>query len=325
MTHTTDAPRKQWLLRLLIATLAVAPLVAGAQQTRWETNFTKTPEGKWTGTRLPDGQPDVQGHWSNTVGNHNNWTDPQGGIPGDVTRAGGGGAAAIGSEKPKPRSERAPSRVSDPPDGEVPFQPWARAKQKEFLDNFFNPVRPEYIEPLARCAPAGPTKSFIWHGYEIRQFPGYVVFLFGSGSRVIHLDGKAHLPQNVKLWNGDSRGHWEGNTLVVDVTNNNSKARLARTGEFASENVHIQERFSFDNNGERYTYDAVYTDPTVYTRPWTVTIPARRITDKSPQDGWANETFLAKHAGKEPIIEDYERTCVENNGPHGEVALAPAG
>ena len=106
-----------------------------------------------------------------------------------------------------------------------------------------NPIKPEYVEPFARCAPGGPTKSFEWHGYEIRQFPGYVVFLFDSGNRVIYLDGRPHLPENLKLWNGDSRGHWEGNTLVVDTTNNNSKWRFGRSGEFVSENATVVERF----------------------------------------------------------------------------------
>ena len=70
------------------------------------------------------------------------------------------------------RAKRArPSRVSDPVDGQVPFQPWARAVQQEFLANFHNPTKPEYIEPLARCAPAGVPKSFTWHGFEIRQYP----------------------------------------------------------------------------------------------------------------------------------------------------------
>ena len=72
------------------------------------------------------------------------------------------------------RAERAPSRVSDPPDGQLPFQPWARARAEEFAAHLDDPSRPEYVEPLARCAPGGPTKSFMWHGYEIRQFPGYV-------------------------------------------------------------------------------------------------------------------------------------------------------
>ena len=187
--------------------------------------------------------------------------------------------------------------MSDPPSGEVPFQPWARSKAAEFAAHLSNPMRPEYVEPLARCAPAGPTKSFMWHGYEIRQYPGYVVFLFDSGTRVIHLGDSPHLPASIKLWNGDSRGHWEGNTLVVDVANNNSKARLARTGEFASEHVRIQERYIFDAGGERFTYKAVYTDPTVFTRPFTVTIPNRRITAATPQDGWNNVTFRANHPG----------------------------
>jgi hypothetical protein len=286
--------------------LAFVPVVAAAQRQQQfrETTVVKIEAGAWTGLRLPDGQPDVEGHWSNTIGNHNNLTNPQG--------AGGRGGG---------RAERAPSRVSDPPDGQVPFQPWARAKQEEFSAHLENPIKPEYVEPLARCAPGGPTKSFMWHGYEIRQYPGYVLFLFDSGTRVIHLDGKPHLPDSIKLWNADSRGRWEGNTLVVDVTNNNSKARFARTGEFASEHATVAERYIFDNGGERFTYEAVYTDPTVFTRPWTITIPNRRVTEKTPPDDWNNLTFMAKHPGKDPIIEAYERICVEGNADHGQVAI----
>jgi len=304
-----------WVLWLTAVMLALAPSAARAQgqQGFRERGVVKTPAGEWTGPRLPDGQPDVQGHWSNTIGNHNNFTDPQGGGPDEGERR-----RPLG-----PRGERAPSRVSDPVKLLWFLQPWARAKAQEFSEHLSNPTRPEYVEPLARCAPAGPTKSFMWHGYEIRQYPGSVLFLFDSGTRVIHLDGSPHLPEKISLWNGDSRGHWEGNTLVVDVTNNNSKARLARTGEFASEHVRIQERYTFDPKGERFTYEAVYTDPTVFTRPFTVTIPNRRITADTPQDGWNNITFPANHPGGERLIEAWERVCVENNGPHGEVAAAP--
>lgn len=301
--------------------LAILPVLAAAQQAAprapqsrgifIEKSFPAIASGKWTGPRLADGQPDIEGHWSNTVGNHNNWTDPQGGIPGDPQAR---------NRRLGPREERAPSRVSDPADGQVPFQPWARAKQEDFLAHFFNPVEPRYVEPLARCAPAGVPKSFTWHGYEIRQFPGYVVFLFNSGTRVIHLDGKPHLPASIKLWNADSRGHWEGNTLVVDVTNNNGKALFGRTGEFASENVHIEERYIFDNAGKRYNYVARITDPTVYTRPWTATIPAVRYTEKDAPDGWHFETTLANHPGGKVIAERDERICTENNGGFGNVA-----
>ena len=301
---------------LIAGTQSYAQQPPAAAAIQRETSVPKIESGRWTGRRLPDGQPDVQGHWSNTIANHNNWTDPQAGVPGDPARSG----------PPKsPRSERAPSRVSDPADGQLPFQPWARALQQEFLQHFHNPIKEQYIEPLARCAPAGVPKSFTWHGYEIRQYPGYVVFLFNSGTRVVHLDGKPHLPQNIKLWNADSRGHWDGNTLIVDVTNNNGKARLARTGEFFSANAHIEERYIFNSEGTRYNYVATVTDPTVFTRPWTATIPARRFTPQDEPDGWHYEVVYAHQpAGNPPLIERYERICVENNGPFGNIAVLDA-
>lgn len=328
----------QSTLRLSVAAcaLALAPLIALAQTAPapeqappatpapqrpagggigYESTFPAIASGKWTGKRLPDGQPDIAGDWSNTIANHNNFTDPQGGIPGDPTTRN----RTLG-----PREERAPSRVSDPADGQLPYQEWSRAKQQEFAVGFFNALKPEYIEPLARCAPAGIPKSLYWHGYEIRQYPGYVVFLFGSGWRIIYLDDKSHhLPDNIKLWNGDSRGHWEGNTLVVDVSNLNSKARLGRTGDFTSENVHIEERYIFSTDNKRYNYVATFTDPSVFTRPFTVTIPARRWTLDDPKNGWHFPVVAANNPGKAPIGDHFERICVENNGGFGQVAAAP--
>lgn len=262
--------------------------------------------GPWTGPRLADGQPDVSGHWSNTIANHNNFTDPQAGSPGEPS-----------AKARLPRNQRAPSRVSDPADGQIPYLPAARARQQDFAAHFANPEKPQYIEPLARCAPGGVPKSFYWHGYEIRQYPGYVLLLFGSGTRIIRLDGKPHLPDQIKLWNADSRGHWEGNTLVVDVRNNNAKALFGRTGDFASENVVIEERYVFDNDGKRYNYVATFNDPTVYSRPWTATIPARRYTEADPIDGWHYEVSVANRPGKPLLHEQMERICVENNGPFG--------
>jgi len=273
-----------------------------------ERSFPAIESGEWTGARLPDGQPDVQGHWSNTIANHNNFTDPQGGIPNDPNpRPADGGA----------RDARAPSRVSDPVDGQLPLQPWAVEKVKEFQVGFHNPTKPEYIEPLARCAPAGIPKSFYWHGYEISQYPGYVLLQFNSGTRIIHLDSKPKLPDNIKLWNGDSRGHWEGNTLVVSVSNHNAKGLLGRSGEFLSENAKIEERYIFNADKTRYNYVALIDDPSVYTRPFTVTIPARRYTEKDTPNGWHYEVEAATHAGSELILEHYERICAENNGGFG--------
>ncbi|MEP9401918.1 hypothetical protein [Sphingomonas sp. VNH70] len=277
-----------------------------AQQIRWQREVPIVAPGEWRGARLADGQPDVSGHWSNTVANHSNFTDPQVGPPGEPSKL-----AAL------PRDQRAPSRVSDPADGQVPYLPAARALQRDFAANFANPVKPRYIEPLARCAPAGVPKSFMWHGYEIRQYPGYVLLLFNSGSRIVRLNETAHLAPTVKLWNGDSIGHWEGNTLVVDVANNNGKALFGRSGDFMSENATVRERFVFDNDGTRYTYHATITDPTVYSRPWTLTIPVRRYTEADAVDGWHYEVAAANRPGKPLLNEQPERICVENNGPFG--------
>ncbi len=272
-----------------------------------EKSFPKIASGKWTGPKLADGQPDVSGFWSNTIGNHGNLTDPQGGVIGEARRT------PLG-----PRDQRAPSRVSDPADGQFPFQPWALAKVKEFQVGFHNPTYPGHVEPNARCAPGGVPKSLYWHGYDVLQYPGYVVFVFDNGSRIIHLDEKKpHLPQRLKLWNGDSRGHWEGNTLVVDVSNHNGKALFGRSGEFVSENATIQEKYIFANDGTRYNYEGTFTDPTVYTRPFTITIPAIKYTREDETDGWNLEARWAKHAGKTQILEHDERICHENNGGFG--------
>jgi hypothetical protein len=294
------------------ASAAARPRPAGGGLS-YEKTVPVIASGPWTGKRLPDGQPDVSGDWSNTIANHNNFTDPQGGIPGDPQARN----RTLG-----PREQRAPSRVTDPADGQLPYQDWARAKQQELAVGFFNATKPEYVEPLARCAPAGIPKSFYWHGYEIRQYPGYILFLFNSSWRIVRLGSKSHLPEHIKLWNGDSLGHWEGNTLVVDVSNLNSKARFGRTGDFASENVHIEERYIFAPDNRRYNYVATFTDPTVYTRPFTVTIPAKRWTVADKTNGWHYEVPLANAPGKEPIADHYERICVENNGGFGQVAVS---
>lgn len=273
----------------------------------YESGFKPIAEGRWTGPRLSDGQPDIAGDWSNTIANHNNLTDPQGGIPGDPQAR---------NRKLGSRDERAPSRVSDPADGQIPYQPWARDLHQKLQVGYWTASRPEYLEPLSRCAAAGVPMSFYWHGYEIRQYPGYVVFLFGSGWRIVRVGkDEQHLPDNIKLWNGDSIGHWEGNTLVVDVSNLNAKARFGRTAEFVSDNVHVQERYIFDNGNKRCNYVATFTDPTTLTRPFTVTVPARRWTLADKPNGWHFPVKAANTTDGKLIGDHFERICNENNPP----------
>ncbi|WP_081643286.1 hypothetical protein [Sphingobium bisphenolivorans] len=295
------------LLALAPAAHAQSPQATGnGGGIRWQKTVPVIASGAWAGAKLADGQPDISGFYSNTISNHSNFTDPQAGPPGEPSDVAN-----------LPRDQRAPSRVTDPADGQIPYLPTARALQEDFAKNFPEPNKPRYIEPLARCAPAGVPKSYMWHGFEVRQFPNYVVFLFDSGSRIIPLDNRPHLPGAIKLWNGDSRGHWEGNVLVVDVQNQNGKALFGRYGDFISENGRVTERYIFDPKGGGFNYVATFTDPTVYSRPWTATIPVKRYTEADKPDGWHYDVKPANRPGKPLLHERVERVCVENNGPFG--------
>ncbi len=218
----------------------------------------------WTGPRTPDGQPDVQGTWDAVISGSFSLVTPM---------AGGGrfNALATGRELPKN-----PSRIVDPPDGRVPYQPWAAALQQAQEKDVDHPTRPWHIDPQNRCLPHGVARGFYTTQARVLQFPGQVVFFFQQYQyyRIIRL-GAQHIGPDVKLWMGDPVGHWEGNTLVVDVTNLNGKARLAMVGDFYSENVHVVERYTFPG-ADTLKYTATFDDPTVYIRPWTLAVDLKR-------------------------------------------------
>jgi hypothetical protein len=122
-----------------------------------------------------------------------------------------------------------------------------------------------------------PLPSGYNNTYQIFQTPGMVAILDENihHVRLIPLDGRPHLSSTVRHWNGDSRGHWEGNTLVVDTTNFNDKTQLRYGG---SENTHAVERFT-RVGATLIDYRYTITDPTVYTRPFTVAIPLPKRDD----------------------------------------------
>ena len=88
-------------------------------------------------------------------------------------------------------------------------------------------------------------------------------------------DGRAHLPDAIRLWQGDSVGRWEGDTLVIDTTNFNGKTWLNEGGDVVSYAEHVVERFT-PAGPETVNYEATVTDPVVYTRPWTIAFPFKR-------------------------------------------------
>ena len=149
--------------------------------------------------------------------------------------------------------------------------------------------------------------------YRILQFPGLVALLYESYQlwRVIPLDGRPHFGADIKLWMGDSRGRWEGNTLIVDVTNLNGKPRFDMVGNFVSDSFHIVEWFNFVDANTLH-YEATIEDPTVYTRPWKLVVPSRRaklaadyeIYEAACHEGERiAETLLLKRRGERPSMD----------------------
>jgi hypothetical protein len=223
----------------------------------------------WNPPRTPDGQPDIQGFWAN-----------QGRRLATYNIESMEGASETHTLISGVQSD-AQSLIVDPVDGRIPYQPWARAKRQEIFDNHNNLTKWEYIDPHTLCYLSGIPRIFYQGGFQILQPAGYVVFLqeFNHGSRVIPLDGRPHVGENIKLWMGDSRGHWEGNTLVVDVTNKNDKTRLDIVGDFHGDAVHIVERYT-PVTPDTIQYEATFHDPKVYMRPWRLALTFGRNTQE---------------------------------------------
>ena len=164
----------------------------------------------------------------------------------------------------------------DPPDGKLPMQDWAKAELK-------SRALPErgYDDPTAHCFVAGvPRSMYVPSPLQILQPPGHVVLLFERMSwRTIPLDGRPHIADTIRLWQGDSVGRWEGDTLVVETKNLNGKTWLNEVGEIVSHAETVVERF-IPVDADKVTYRATVTDPLVYTRPWTIEVPLNRMQDE---------------------------------------------
>jgi hypothetical protein len=218
---------------------------------------------KWNPSRTAGGQPDMQGYWSGTAGIAAAY-DIQDGIPPSENVV----SAELINRPPKEQGH--PQVIREPSDGKIPYQSWAAAIRDENKENSLHPTTLEQIDSLSRCLQMGVPRQHFLGGMQILQSPGYVIMVTGNGvSRTIPLDGRAHIGTEIKLWAGDSVGHWEGNTLVVDVTNINEHGWYDWAGNFHSRELHLIERWTFvDSN--TIEYEVTSYDPKVFTRPWTL-------------------------------------------------------
>jgi len=266
----------------------------------------KTPASKNSAalSRTPWGDPDIQGVWSNTT------TTPLERLPEaadkqvltDAERA--ELAQKVAERLDADRSRRPgvvgaynefwyergtlsnrTSLIIDPPEGKIPpFTPQGQkrwdavqaVRSKGLADSWLD--RGAYDRCITRGMPGTMLPGFYNHNYHILQAPGYVAVVVEMihDARIIPLDGRPHLNESVRQWLGDSRGRWEGNTLVVETTNLNDKVFERGAGTGFGGNVRLTERFT-RIDADTIDYQFTVDDPTTFTKPWTVATPMTKI------------------------------------------------
>jgi len=169
------------------------------------------------------------------------------------------------------------SLITDPPDGLLPAMTPDGQKRRAANGGGLNrPANAPEDRPLQeRCITYGSPSLVAGYqsGYYITQSPGSVVIATEMihDARVISLDGRPHLPSAIHQWLGDSRGHWEGDTLVVDTTNYKPRSFMS----ISSEKLHVTERWT-RTGPEILKYEITIDDPGTWTKPWSLMIPLRR-------------------------------------------------
>ncbi len=191
----------------------------------------------------------------------------------------------------------------DPPDGKIPpMTPDGRRRRlAESVAAFAAPgpglpSGPEDLSNFIRCITYGAPRlggaAASYHNYyQVVQTPGYVMFFSEAihDARIIPLDGRPHLPRDIRPWLGDSRGRWDGDTLIVETTNFSPKSSLLGSAE----NLHVVERFT-RTAPDKINYEITLTDPTTWAAPWTAVVRLKRTDDTIYED--------ACHEGNERVM-----------------------
>lgn len=228
--------------------LSVVPTVAQAQA--------------YKAPRTGDGKPDLNGIWEalNTA----NWD-----IQDHAARAGPVIALAAAFSVPAGRG------VVE--GNEIPYLPAAAAKKKENFENWLT------ADPEIKCfLPGVPRATYMPYPFQIFQTPQNIlmVYEFAGATRTIFMNSKLKSPSDT--WMGWSVGHWEGDTLVVDVTSFNDQTWFDRAGNFHSDALHVVERYT-PISPDALDYEVTIEDPKVFSRPWKMRMPLYRRLEKDAQ------------------------------------------
>ena len=305
MSHRFVALLASLTVVLPVAWLAPRPAAAQAfypkdipkfpQAKTWLAQKAKLPP--YTPPRTPDGVPDLQGSWGGPVGGGNDDIEEHEYV--DATT---------------PAQE---SYVSDPPDGKIPYTPWALAKRNEIRAGLARGWPGEtgehlYVDPNSFCLIGMPRAALA--GQEIIQKPGYLILLAPNNYRVIPTDGRAPISPRARLSQGNSRGRWEGDTLVVQVTGLKARTWIDSVGNFISENTRLIERWRLVS-ANTIDYEITLEDPTIYTRPWKMNYAKRRAAVVPTPGGGGSTAVSALSSGNsDPYAKEaWETPCYEGN------------
>jgi hypothetical protein len=293
---------------IALAIFAVTVITVSAQPAA----KTATASKAWKQPKTPWGDPDLQGVWPSTsmiqtpmerdpkLGTRAVLNDEE--VAQKVARgkqfsrletgAPGGVVPLAAGWFDYGKSDRQASLVVDPPDGRIPpltaeAQSREAARKKHWNEKKDSPDTWLDLTTWDRCITLGPIGSLLPFAYnngqQITQGPGYVVLRneMIHEARVVPLDGRPHASPEIRTWMGDSRGHWEGNTLVVDTTNFNGQVFMGSqgggfgdSGAVASDQLHLIERFT-RVDADTINYEATISDPKTWTKPWKIALPLR--------------------------------------------------
>ncbi len=263
----------------------------------------------WAPARLADGQPDIQGMWNNIDALSTPLELPDGFSGPDFTLEDLQAIATARAEEaarraalPRPKSVGAygahwfdsfwneaedypaPALIVEPPSGQIPdWTPAAHEVLRHNREHLHDSW--EYMESADRCITRGVIGIMMPgvynNGAQVLQPPGYVVILAEMihRARIIPVDGRAHLDDRIRQWEGDPRGRWEGNTLIVESTNfrevQSMRGATASTRSRQTEKQRLVEKFTIVDE-HTLQYSIHVDDPETYNAPWTASFPLRR-------------------------------------------------
>ena len=246
--------------RLTAITIAAAAVVIAAFWLGATPTFSQA--RAYRAPRTADGKPNLNGTWQ--AMNTANW-DIQ------AHEARQGPVTALGA------SFSVPPGLGVVEGDEIPYRPEALAKKKENQANWMT------LDPEVKCyMPGIPRATYQGFPFQIVQTPQQILmaYEFANASRIVYMNNKEESPSN--FWMGWSRGRWEGETLVVDVTGFTDQTWFDRAGNFHSEALHVVERYTA-TGPDHLWYEATIEDPNVFTRPWKMSMPLYRRMEKNSQ------------------------------------------